>query len=74
MIAIYLHPPRTIDSGEDFLLDEPDVVAWWDREKLPGAAALFDVERLRSLVRSGKLRAALEPLEGFTMVMVVRRA
>jgi hypothetical protein len=74
MIAVFLRPPKRTESGEDFLLDEPDVVEWWDREKLPGNAALFDVERLRSLVRSGKLRAALGPMEGFTMVMVIRRA
>ena len=74
MIAVFLHPPKRTDTGEDFLVDEPDVVTWWDREKLPGNAALVDVDRLRSLVGSGKLQAALEPMERFTMVMVVRRA
>jgi hypothetical protein len=28
MIAIYLHPPKTTESGEDFLIDELDVIAW----------------------------------------------
>jgi hypothetical protein len=73
VIAIYLHPPRTTDRGEDFLVDEPDVIAWWARERWPGNAALLRVDQLQPLARNHKLRAALDRLEGFTMVMVVRR-
>lgn len=74
MIAVFLHPPKMTASGEDFLVDEPDVVAWWERDGLPGNAALIRVDQLQPRVRDAKLRAALDRMEGFTMVMVVRRA
>lgn len=72
MIAIYLHPPKTLTSGEDYLLNAPAVVEWWDREAIVGNAVLVPVEQLRPLLPAGGLDE-LRRQEDSHVVMVVRR-
>jgi hypothetical protein len=72
MIAIFIHPPKTLASGEDYLLDAPKIVAWWERERIVGNACLVPVETLRPLLPEHGLDE-LRAQEDCHVVMVVRR-
>ena len=72
MIAIYLHPPKTIDAGEDFLVDSAWIENYLEGTGVVGNAVLVPVYDVRTIT-DGELRAALERLEDSDVVMVVRR-
>ena len=72
MIAIYLHPPKTIDAGEDFLVDSAWIDNYLDESGVVGNAVLVPVYDLLPIT-DGALRGALEQLEDSHVVMVVRR-
>jgi hypothetical protein len=73
MIAIFIHPPKTLATGEDYLIpDVPALIDWWEREKIVGNAVLVPVETLRPLLPKHGLDE-LRAQEGCHVVMVVRR-
>lgn len=76
MIALYIHPPKTITSGEDLLFDSPALVAWWEREEIVGNAVLVPAEQLRPVLAgtNAVVEAALRGLEDAHCVMLVRRS
>ena len=72
MIAIYLHPPKSVAIGEDFLVDSAWIANYLDESGVVGNAVLVPAYDLL-MITDGALRAALEQLEDSHIVMVVRR-
>lgn len=76
MIAIFLHPPKDANTGGDYEIDSPAILAWWKRENIVGGSCLVPVRDLAAIIADedhGGLGDVLWALEEAHCVLVVMR-